>query len=80
MLLELACRVRPNAHAPISHFKVGAAVESVLGNFYYGCNVEIPNFNGTTHGEQAAIANMVSKEGYEAKVRRLALIAAFEIM
>ena len=40
-LLDVARRVRENAHAPYSHFKVGAAIRAASGVIYRGCNVEI---------------------------------------
>ena len=57
-LLGAATRVRENAHAPFSHYKVGAAVLTTTGNIYVGCNVESPTLSLTTHAEWNAIAAM----------------------
>lgn len=38
--INLAEKARKNAYAPYSNFKVGAALKTKSGKFYYGCNVE----------------------------------------
>ena len=43
-LLEAARRVRANAYAPYSRYKVGAAVLGGSGRIYAGCNVENSSF------------------------------------
>src|SRR3989338_1617945 len=62
-LLLAARRVKPNAQAPYSGFKVGAAVLDVAGYVSTGVNVERCTYTQTTHAEQNAIDNMVSKYG-----------------
>jgi cytidine deaminase len=39
-LFDAARAVRDKAHAPYSHFKVGAAIRGRSGRIYPGCNVE----------------------------------------
>ena len=39
-LLAAAQAARDNAYAPYSKFKVGAAVETVDGEIFTGCNIE----------------------------------------
>ncbi len=39
-LIALAAEVRLAAYVPYSHFPVGAALRTVDGKIYTGCNVE----------------------------------------
>jgi len=59
-LLEAAARVRANAHAPYSRFKVGAAIRGASGRVYVGCNVENASYPEGTCAEAGAIAAMVA--------------------
>ncbi len=69
-LIDAARKVRENAHAPYSGFKVGAALTSVEGNIHAGCNVENVAFPEGTCAEAGAIAAMIA-----AGDRRIAAIA-----
>jgi cytidine deaminase len=59
-LIEAAARVRENAHAPYSHFRVGAAVLTRAGNVHVGCNVENASYGATICAERAALFGMVA--------------------
>ncbi|MEO1107561.1 MAG: cytidine deaminase [Pseudomonadota bacterium] len=59
-LKDAALKVRENAHAPYSNFKVGAAVLSGSGTLYVGCNVENVAYPEGTCAEAGAIAAMVA--------------------
>ncbi len=59
-LKDAALKVRENAHAPYSNFKVGAAVLSGSGVVYSGCNVENVAYPEGTCAEAGAIAAMVA--------------------
>ncbi|WP_309663990.1 cytidine deaminase [Tabrizicola sp.] len=59
-LLKAATAVRENAYAPYSRFKVGAAIRSVSGAVYSGCNVENVAYPEGTCAEAGAIAAMVA--------------------
>ncbi len=59
-LLEAAKRVRENAHAPYSGFKVGAAIRAASGRIYAGCNVENASYPEGSCAEAGAIAAMVA--------------------
>jgi cytidine deaminase len=59
-LREYAVKVRENAWAPYSKFKVGAAVKAVSGTVYLGCNVENVAYPEGTCAEAGAIAAMVA--------------------
>ncbi len=59
-LKQAAMKVRENAHAPYSKFKVGAAVRTRSGAIYAGCNVENVSYPEGTCAEAGAIAAMVA--------------------
>lgn len=59
-LLAAATRVRENAYAPYSRFKVGAAIRAASGTIYAGCNVENVAYPEGTCAEAGAIAAMVA--------------------
>lgn len=59
-LLDDAIRVRENAHAPYSGFKVGAAIRAGSGKVYLGVNVENAAYPEGTCAEAGAIAAMVA--------------------
>ena len=59
-LIDDARRVRANAHAPYSNFKVGAALRTKNGEVYAGCNVENVAYPEGTCAEAGAIAAMVA--------------------
>lgn len=73
-LFTAASQARENSYSPISHFKVGAAFITKEGNIYAGTNIEEAAFNSCTHAEQAAIAQMVSKEGRK-EITQLVVVA-----
>lgn len=59
-LLDYARKVRENAYAPYSAFKVGAAIRAASGAVYVGCNVENAAYPEGTCAEAGAIAAMVA--------------------
>ena len=60
-LIEAALAVRKNAHAPFSHFAVGAAVEDEDGHIYTGCNVENATYGLTICAERVAVFKAISE-------------------
>jgi len=72
-LVEAALRTRLNAHAPFSHFQVGAAVEDENSVIHTGCNVENATYGLTVCAERVAIFKAIS-EGAR-KFRRVAIVA-----
>jgi cytidine deaminase len=62
-LLAAARAVRDKAHAPYSHFKVGAALQDEQGRIHAGCNVENSAYPQGLCAEAGAIAAMVASGG-----------------
>src|SRR5689334_3215980 len=59
-LFEAARHVRSHAHAPYSHYAVGAALRTASGKVHVGCNVENASFPEGWCAETSAIAAMVA--------------------
>jgi len=59
-LLSAARAVQANAHAPYSHFPVGAALRTPSGKVFTGCNVENASYPLGTCAEAGAIAAMAA--------------------
>lgn len=72
-LIDDAARVRENAHAPYSGFRVGAAVRTVSGRVFAGCNVENAASPEGTCAEAGAIAAMVAAG--ETELAEVAIVA-----
>ncbi len=72
-LLDAARKVRENAYAPYSRFKVGAAVRGASGRIYEGVNVENVAYPEGTCAEAGAIAAMVAAG--ETEIAEVAVIA-----
>jgi cytidine deaminase len=77
-LIEAALRVRENAHAPYSNFRVGAALEDDQGRIHTGCNVENATYGLTICAERTAIFKAMS-EGAR-RFRRVAVVADTEVL
>ena len=73
LLLDAARAVREHAHAPFSHFKVGAALETEDGQIVTGCNVENATYGLTICAERVAVWKAIS-EGHR-RFRRVAVVA-----
>jgi cytidine deaminase len=72
-LYDAARRVRANAHAPYSGFKVGAALRTTGGRIFTGCNVENVAYPEGTCAEAGAIAAMVAAG--DARIAEVLIIA-----
>jgi len=72
-LIAEALRVRENAHAPYSKFKVGAAVQDESGRIFTGCNVENATYGLSVCAERVAILKAVSEGA--GKFTRVAVVA-----
>ena len=71
--MDEAQKVRENAHAPYSNFKVGAAIKAASGTVYVGCNVENVAYPEGTCAEAGAIAAMIASG--DTKIVEVAVIA-----
>ena len=60
-LVEQATRVRENAVADFSKFKVGAALRTDGGDIFTGCNVENASLGLTQCAERAALSRAVAE-------------------
>ena len=72
-LLQAALDVRGNAHAPYSHFAVGAALRDEQGRIHAGCNVENAAYPQGLCAEAVALGRLVSDGGR--RVTAVALVA-----
>jgi cytidine deaminase len=75
-LIEAAGKARERAYAPYSQFLVGAAVSTMDGQIFSGCNVENSSYGLTICAERTAIFKAVS-EGQTA-ITGLAVVADTE--
>ncbi len=75
-LIEAATKVRDNAYAPFSDFRVGAALETDDGEIFAGCNVESASYGLTVCAERVAIWKAIS-EG-KRKIKHIAVVADTE--
>ena len=60
-LITAASKVRENARAKFSNFKVGAALHTPSGKIYTGCNVENATYGLTVCAERVAIFKAISE-------------------
>ncbi|NOZ49677.1 MAG: cytidine deaminase [Chloroflexi bacterium] len=70
MLVRRAMQARSKAYAPYSRYAVGAAVLTMAGDIFDGCNIENATYSATVCAERVAIFKAIS-EGQ----RHLAAIA-----
>jgi cytidine deaminase len=71
-LIAAARAAREHACADFSHFKVGAALETIDGAIVTGCNIENATYGLTVCAERVALWKALS-EGHR-KFRRIAIV------
>lgn len=74
-LRDAAASASASAYAPHSRLHVGAAVRSVSGAVYAGCNVENASFPIGGCAERSAIAAAVLAEGAAFRLSAVAIVA-----
>jgi cytidine deaminase len=72
-IIRAATAARENAHAPFSHFRVGAALLTEKNEIVTGCNVENASYGLTMCAERVAIFKAIS-EG-EKKFVKICVVA-----
>ena len=77
-LVQAALDARRRAHAPYSHFLVGAALEDTEGRIHTGCNIENASYGLTVCAERVALFKAIS-EGVH-YFRRIAVVADTETL
>ena len=60
-MIAKAMEAREKAHAPYSHFAVGAALLARSGRIYTGCNVENASYGLSICAERTAVFKAVSE-------------------
>ena len=73
-----AKKVRENAHAPYSQFKVGAAFLTENGSIISGCNVENAAYPQSQCAEASAIGNLISS-GYR-NIKEVVVIGSGDLL
>ncbi len=59
-LIQLALAARRHAYAPYSHYPVGAALRTVSGRLYTGCNIENAAYPSGICAERVAVFKAVA--------------------
>ncbi|MGA8762598.1 MAG: cytidine deaminase [Candidatus Sulfotelmatobacter sp.] len=75
-LMRSAKSAMKNAHAPYSHFRVGAAILLTNGKVFSGCNVENASYGMTNCAERTAIFSAVAQLGPKIEIRAVAVANA----
>jgi cytidine deaminase len=74
-LLDESARALRQAYAPYSQLYVGAALRSISGTIYSGCNVESGSFSVGSCAERNAISAAVRAEGPAFQLTAIAISA-----
>ena len=77
-LVHFALAARLRAHAPFSHFQVGAAIEDENGLVFTGCNIENASYGLTICAERVAVFKAISEGA--AKIKRITVVADTDVL
>jgi cytidine deaminase len=77
-LIDAALEARLKAHAPHSHFLVGAALEDQDGRVFQGCNIENATYGLSLCAERVAVFKAIS-EGSQ-KFQRITVAADTDVL
>lgn len=74
-LTQAANQALDRAYAPYSQFRVGAAVLTVTGEVFLGCNVENSSYGLSMCAERNAIANAImNNQGGKMAIRAISVV------
>jgi len=73
-LIQEARKATRNAYAPYSKYKVGAALLTVRGELFTGCNVENSSYGLTNCAERTAIFSAVARLGPGLRIEAIAVV------
>ncbi len=59
-LIQAARESQTEAHVPYSGYRVGAAIETVDGTVFTGCNIENANYSNSLHAEEVALSQAIA--------------------
>ena len=72
-LFEAATKAMAKAYAPYSKFPVGAAIRTVNGRIYSGCNIEVASYPEGWCAETTALGHYIMGGG--GKIAEIAVVA-----
>ncbi|MFC7222274.1 MULTISPECIES: cytidine deaminase [Halalkalicoccus] len=59
-LIQAAREIQAEAHVPYSEYRVGAALQTVDGTVFTGCNIENANYSNSLHAEEVALSQAIA--------------------